>query len=139
MPEVIVSIGGRDFEVACQDGEEHYLKTAARLLDDEAKILADQVGRLPEARMLLMAGLMLADKMASIEDKVSEAQMKLAERDAEVASLKEKAAEPEKVEVPVVPQNVMEAFAEIAARSESLAASIEEKTKAKARPTADTP
>jgi cell division protein ZapA len=134
MPEVIVSIGGRDFEVACQEGEEHYLKTAARLLDDEAKILAEQVGRLPEARMLLMAGLMLADKMAGIEDKVSEAQAKLAERDAELAALREKAAEPEKVEVPVVPQDVFEAFAEIAARSEALAASIEEKTKVKATP-----
>jgi cell division protein ZapA len=48
--------------------------------------------------------------------------------------LREKAAEPEKVEVPVVPQDVFEAFAEIAARSEALAASIEEKTKVKATP-----
>lgn len=128
MPEVKVQIGGRDFEVACQEGEEHFLRTAAKLLDDEATLLAEQVGRLPEARMLLMAGLMLADKAAGIEDRISEMEARLAEKDAAIAALQEQAANPEKVEVPVVPQGVLDAFAEIAARSESLAASIEEKT-----------
>jgi len=62
MPEIKVSIGGREFEVACQPGEEHFLKSAAQLLDNEATVLSSQIGRLPEARMLLMSGLMLADK-----------------------------------------------------------------------------
>ena len=60
MPEVQISIGGRPFTVACQEGEEHFLESAAKLLDNEASTLMDQIGRLPEARMLLMAGLMLA-------------------------------------------------------------------------------
>ncbi|WP_299297552.1 cell division protein ZapA, partial [uncultured Tateyamaria sp.] len=74
MPEVTVNIGGRQFAVACQAGEESYLHAAAKMLDDEAQVLADQAGRMPEARMLLMAGLMLADKTASVEDKISEVQ-----------------------------------------------------------------
>jgi cell division protein ZapA len=45
MPEVTVTIGGRQFDVACQDGEEQYLHTAAKMLDDEAQVLSDQVGR----------------------------------------------------------------------------------------------
>ena len=61
MPEITIFIGGRNFEVACQAGEEQYLQAAAKMLDDEAQTLSDQVGRMPEARMLLMAGLMLAD------------------------------------------------------------------------------
>jgi len=69
MPEVTISIGGRNFDVACQEGEESYLHAAAKMLDEEAQVLSDQVGRMPEARMLLMAGLMLADKTASFEDK----------------------------------------------------------------------
>ena len=128
MPEVHVSIGGREFEVACQEGEEHYLRTAAKLLDDEAKVLSDQVGRMPETRMLLMAGLMLADKTASVEDRAAEIQAQLDERDAELSSLRQSAAEPEKVEVPVVPQSVTDTLAELAARAEALAASIEEKS-----------
>ena len=128
MPEVRVSIGGREFDVACQEGEEHYLRTAAKLLDDEAQILSDQVGRMPEARMLLMAGLMLADKTASVEDRAAEIQARLDEREAELSALKQSAAEPEKVQVPVIPQSVTDSLAELAARAEALAAAVDEKT-----------
>ncbi|MEO0666976.1 MAG: cell division protein ZapA [Pseudomonadota bacterium] len=128
MPEVTITIGGRQFVVACQDGEEHYLHTAAKMLDDEAQVLADQVGRLPEARMLLMAGLMLADKTASVEDRVTSVEAKLAERDAELEGLRNMGApEPERIEVPVVPESVTETLAELAARAEAVAAEIEEK------------
>jgi cell division protein ZapA len=127
MPEVKITIGGRAFDVACQDGEEHYLRTAAKMLDDEAQVLADQAGRMPESRMLLMAGLMLADKTASVEDRVAEVEAKLAEKEAELAALRDARAEPERVEVPVVPQSVTDTLAELAARAEAVAAAVEEK------------
>ncbi|WP_298836274.1 cell division protein ZapA [uncultured Roseobacter sp.] len=130
MPEVTINIGGRSFEVACQAGEEHYLQTAAKMLDDEAQILADQVGRMPEARMLLMAGLMLADKTASVEERVAEVQAKLNEREAEITALREAAAEPERIEVPVVPDAVTDTLAELAARAEAMAEAVEEKKRA---------
>ncbi len=127
MPEVQITIGGRPFTVACQEGEEHYLRAAAGLLDEEASALMDQIGRLPEARMLLMAGLMLADKTASIEDRAAEVQAQLDEREAELTALRNARAEPEKVEVPVVPPSVLDTLSELAARAEALAASVEEK------------
>lgn len=127
MPEVRINIGGRQFEVACQEGEESYLHSAAKMLDDEAQVLSDQVGRMPEARMLLMAGLLLADKTASVEDKITEVRAELAEREAELAGLRNVVVEPDRIEVPVVPQVVTDTLAEIAARAESLAASVEEK------------
>ena len=128
MPEVTITIGGRQFAVACQDGEESYLLAAAKMLDDEARVLADQAGRLPEARMLLMAGLLLADKTASVEDRMREVEASLAERDAELEGLRTLGApEPERIEVPVVPESVTETLAELAARAEAVAAEIEEK------------
>lgn len=128
MPEVTITIGGRPFSVACQEGEESYLHSAAKMLDDEAQVLADQVGRMPEARMLLMAGLMLADKTASVEDRVAEIEAQLAEREAELEGLRNMAApEPERVEVPVVPDAVTDTLAELAARAEAVAADLEEK------------
>ncbi|WP_298862570.1 cell division protein ZapA [uncultured Sulfitobacter sp.] len=127
MPEVKISIGGRHFDVACQEGEESYLHSAAKMLDDEAQVLADAVGRMPEARMLLMAGLMLADKTASVEDKIVEVRAELAEREAELEGLRNVVVEPERVEVPVVPQSVTDTLQEIAARAESLAAEVDEK------------
>jgi cell division protein ZapA len=127
MPEVKISIGGRHFDVACQEGEESYLHSAAKMLDDEAQVLADAVGRMPEARMLLMAGLMLADKTASVEDKIAEVRAELAEREAELEGLRNVVIEPERIEVPVVPQSVTDTLAEIAARAEALAAAVDEK------------
>jgi cell division protein ZapA len=127
MPEVTISIGGRQFEVACQEGEESYLHAAAKMLDDEAQILSDQVGRMPEARMLLMAGLLLADKTASVEDKITELRAELTEREAELSGLRNVVVEPERIEVAVIPQPVNDGLAEMAARAEALAQEIEDK------------
>jgi len=128
MPEVEIMIGGRSFEVSCQEGEEHYLQSAAQMLDNEASVLTEQIGRLPEARMLLMAGLMLADKTAGVEDKLREMQSQIADFEGELLRLREAPApEAERIEVPVVPESVTDSLAELAARAESLAAEVEEK------------
>jgi cell division protein ZapA len=127
MPEVTISVGGRKFEVACQAGEEQYLETAASMLDTEAQALVSQVGRMPEARMLLMAGLMLADKTASFEDKLGEMRVALDESQAQVQAMQNAdMPEAERIEVPVVPQSVTDTLAELAARAEALAAQLEE-------------
>lgn len=130
MPEVEIRIGGRTFEVSCQEGEEHYLQAAAAMLNAEASVLTQQIGRLPEARMLLMAGLMLADKTAGVEDRLREAEARLANMQAEIDRLQSAPApEPERIEVAVVPPQVTETLAELAARAESIAASLEDRTR----------
>ena len=128
MPEVEITIGGRTFDVACQEGEEQYLHSAARMLDAEAQVLVQQVGRIPEARMLLMAGLMLADKTAGLEDKLRATEDRADGYQSELQSLKNAPRpEPERIEVPVVPTDVTETLQEIAARAEALARDVEEK------------
>ena len=128
MPEVVIHIGGRGFDVSCQEGEEQFLQSAAAMLDAEATALAQQIGRLPESRMLLMAGLMLADKTAGVEDRIKTLEAQLAEKEAELEKLRNMPApEAERVEVAVIPQIVNDTLAEIAARSEALAAEVEEK------------
>lgn len=74
MPEVNVVIGGRTYGVSCNDGEEAQLLDAAKLLNTEAETLQSQIGRAPEARMLLMAGLMLSDRFKEMEWNVKSAQ-----------------------------------------------------------------
>jgi cell division protein ZapA len=119
MPQVEITIGGRTFEVACQEGEEQYLISAATMLDAEAAHLSAQIGRMPEARMLLMAGLMLADRTAGLEDQVRENELELTGLRAQIA---EAAARPAaRIEVPVIPQEIHDGMAEIAARAEALA------------------
>ena len=124
MPDLDVTIGGKVFTVSCQPGEEHFLRGAAQLLDAEATPLMSAMGRLPEAKMLLMAGLMLADKTAGLEDQLRalEERAMVAERVATTAR-----ASQDRVEIPVLPQSVLTSMAEIASRAEALADRIEDR------------
>ena len=119
MPQIQIVIGGREFEVACQEGEEHYLQGAAAMLDAEAATLAAQMGRLPEQTMLLMAGLMLADKTADYAERLRRAESR-------IAALENRAAPPpQRIEVPVIPTALCESLAEMAARAEAIAERVE--------------
>lgn len=124
MPEVSIEIGGRIFQVACQTGEEHFLQSAAKLLDNEASVLAQQIGRMPEPRMLLMAGLMLADKTAGLEEELRASESNIKDLQRTIDQLRSQPRET--VEVPVIPEATTEAFAELTARAEAMAAQMEE-------------
>lgn len=119
MPEVTINIGGRGFDVACQDGEQPFLESAARQLDAEAQVLIQQIGRMPELRMLLMAGLMLADKTAGLEDEVADLKEKLASQNALIEELQIHAARPA-AQPPVSPE-VLAQLADLVAQAETLA------------------
>jgi cell division protein ZapA len=145
VPELIIEIGGRQFTVACQPGEEPFLQSAARMLDTEAAIVMGQVGRMPSERMLLMAGLMLADKTAGLEEDLQRAQEMVAHQEKALSSAEERLAdrarritelqetpppEPDQVEVPVIPSRVIDSMAEIAARAEAIALEVEDRQQA---------
>jgi len=94
MPEIVLEIGGRNFALACDPGEETSLKAAAAMLAAEAQRLEEAIGRVPESRMLLMAGLMLADRTKEMETtcQLSETRLKtletrLYESEAKLAAL----------------------------------------------------
>lgn len=133
MPEIEIMIGGRPFQVACQPGEEDFLRTAAALLDAEASPLVAQAGRMPEARMLLMAGLMLADRMAGLEDQLRQAQTALRAMESLPPPAPERVEVPVevpvevRVEVPVLPPGLADRLAAMAAEAEAVADAAEER------------
>ena len=67
MAEVDLYIAGRSYRVACRDGEEESLRSAARLVDGKSREALAGLGTLSEARQLLFASLLLADQL--IDDK----------------------------------------------------------------------
>ena len=89
MPEVAINIGDKKFTVTCQPGEESALETAASLLNDEASFLVSEIGQLSEQKLLLMSGLMLADKMTSQSEKLAKAEKALEESLAKAKKLEE--------------------------------------------------
>jgi cell division protein ZapA len=143
MPEVQIEIGSRTFSVACQDGEEQFLHAAAKMLDTEAAVVLGQIGRMPPDRMLLMAGLMLADKTAALEDDLRELQDKiatqdralrsaeerLADRGRKIADLQEASASGITAPPAEVPEALSAGFADLAARAEAMAEAMEAATR----------
>jgi cell division protein ZapA len=63
MAEVDLIIAGRPYRVACRDGEEESLRSAARLVDSKSREALEGLGTLSEARQLLFASLLLADQL----------------------------------------------------------------------------
>lgn len=92
MPELMLEIGGRVFEVACEPGQENSLHRAARLLDVEATKIGEAIGRSTEKRTLLLAGLMLADTTSALEDQLRQTEERLRQTEERVRIAEAKSA-----------------------------------------------
>ena len=64
MAQVNVTINGRQFRMACEDGQEDHLRQLARELDERIVALRGQFGEIGDARLTVMAALMVADELA---------------------------------------------------------------------------
>jgi len=118
MPELEVQIGGRGFKVTCQDGQENFLRSAAAMLDAEvAPLLGQSAARPTDVKMLLTAGLMLADKTAAAEDELRALRARVSQLEGRPTATRD---------VAVIPPQVIETLAEIAARAEAVAARMDE-------------
>ena len=78
MAQVDVTINNRSYRIACDDGQEEHLVRLADFVDRRVQDLVDSVGQVGDARLLVMANLLIADEL-------SEA----------YGSMKEEAAEPD--------------------------------------------
>ncbi len=63
MGQVHVAIGGRTYSLACADGEEAHLRALGDHLAAKADELTAAIGTMSEPRLLLMAGLQIADDL----------------------------------------------------------------------------
>ena len=70
---VDLTIAGRTYQVACRDGEEENLRSAARLVDGKCREALAGLGTLSEARQFLFAALLLADQMIEKDPQAVEA------------------------------------------------------------------
>jgi cell division protein ZapA len=64
MAQVVVRVNDRPYTMECGPGEEDHLMELAQLLDSEVSRLKRQVGQVGDIRLLLMAGLTIADKLS---------------------------------------------------------------------------
>ena len=66
MGQVVVDIGGRSYPLSCRDGDEAHLAELAAGIATKADGLTRSLGAMSEARLLLMAALMVADELHDI-------------------------------------------------------------------------
>ena len=74
MPEVDIKVAGRTYRIGCGEGEEDRARELGARVDAEATQLASQMGTVSEGRLMLLAALMLADKLADSEEALNAAQ-----------------------------------------------------------------
>jgi len=73
MAQVQVSVHGRMYTIDCGEGEEPHLQGLAGLLDKRVKEIAASVGNdVGEARLLLLAGLLVADELAAGQERIAQ-------------------------------------------------------------------
>lgn len=115
MAQVDVDINGQSYRIACDDGQEEHVAHLAEYLDHRVGELVDSVGQVGEARLLLLAALLVIDELAEADQQAEEVRGKLEEATAaDQQSATETAAE--------ATENLMNRVAE---RLENIAGSLD--------------
>jgi cell division protein ZapA len=82
MSQVTVTINGRQFRMACEDGQETHLSRLAQDLDQRIEKLRVKFGEIGDVRLTVMAALTVADELA-------ETGSRLRKLEEEIAALQE--------------------------------------------------
>ena len=88
MASVSVTINGRRYEIACDEGQEAQLSRLGRYVDDRVRQLAAAVGQLGDTRLMVMTSLLLADELSERTDELEKFKV---ENNATVRERKEEA------------------------------------------------
>ena len=116
MPQVNVSIGGRSYRLACNEGEEPHLEALAREVDAKFDAMHKAFGEIGDQRLIVMTALTIADECAEARQRIA-----TLEAEAEQAAERERATRHD-AEIQAVA--AAQAFGEMSQRIEKLAAAL---------------
>jgi cell division protein ZapA len=78
MSQVSVTINGRQYRMACEDGQESHLMQLAKLLDERIGELRGKFGEVGDSRLTVMAALTVADQLSEAKQKIANIENELA-------------------------------------------------------------
>src|ERR1700752_950738 len=78
MSQVNVTINGRQYRMACEDGQENHLMRLAQLLDERIEHLRGKFGEIGDTRLTVMAALTVADELAEAGQRLKRMEEELA-------------------------------------------------------------
>src|SRR5215469_11641958 len=70
MGQVVVTVNGRAFPLNCADGEEPRIRRLAQYVDGKIGDFVKTHGQIGEARLILLAALVIADELSDTNDLV---------------------------------------------------------------------
>jgi cell division protein ZapA len=68
MGQVVVKVNGRDFALSCPDGQEPRIRRLAQYVDAKVSEFTRTVGQVGEARLVLLAALVIADELSDANE-----------------------------------------------------------------------
>jgi cell division protein ZapA len=68
MGQVVVTVNGRALPLSCADGEEQRIRRLAQYLDGKVTEFVQTHGQIGEARLILLAALVIADELSDTAD-----------------------------------------------------------------------
>ncbi|HYC14231.1 MAG TPA: cell division protein ZapA [Stellaceae bacterium] len=67
MAEVHLTVNGRSYPVSCEEGQQARLKELAQYLDRKTADFAAKLGQIGEARLVVLAALVITDELADAQ------------------------------------------------------------------------
>ncbi len=74
MGQVVVKVNGREFPLSCADGQEPRIRRLAQYVDARVGEFVKGVGQVGEARLLLLAALVIADELSDANEALQQEQ-----------------------------------------------------------------
>lgn len=72
MAEVQITVNGRVYHMACDDGQEEHLLSLADYVSGRVAELAENMGQVGDARLLVMASILIADELSDLRAEFDE-------------------------------------------------------------------
>lgn len=70
MAQVTVSIDGKQYRMACDEGQEDHLIDLAQRFDRYVSHLKDSFGEIGDQRLTVMAGIMVMDELSELQKRI---------------------------------------------------------------------
>jgi cell division protein ZapA len=72
MSQVSVTVNGHPYKIACDDGQEPRIRRLAQYVDARVGEFVKNIGQVGEARLLLLAALVIADELSDTNEALAQ-------------------------------------------------------------------
>ena len=81
MGQLAVTVNGRSYPIACEEGQEKHLAELGAYVDKRVKDLVASVGQVGDTRLLVMASLLIADELSELYDEMDTLRADMGDRE----------------------------------------------------------